>query len=658
LAETRAIPGLAELWERTRGDERICVAVVDGKVDTGHPAFAGAAITHLPGIGSQDGLHGAKVAHGTHVASLIFGQPHGPVPGVAPGCRGLSVPSFSNHRRATSQLEIARGIEVAAEAGAHVINVSGGQLSPQGDAHDPLARAIEYCRDNNVLVVAAAGNNGCFCNHVPAALQPVLAVGALDDDGQPLAVSNWGPSYRGHGILAPGANILVAGPGGQVIKRSGTSLAAPIVSGVAALLLSLQIQHRLEPDPSSIGALLVETADPCEFEDPGIGDGTGPCECFLSGTLNIGRAMSVVSKSFETVGQSTCGCGGDPSAGASSTAAPAITAASPPVASGVAQAGPAGPPQAAGGVWQSAAPEGHALSDGMVTSTAPNGPGAMPRVYALGTLGYDFGTDARRDTFKQLMAPVGVEGIVVPANPFDSRQMVDHLRAHPSEARSLIWTLNIELTPIYAIEAEGPYAHDVYEMLTRLLAGEVVSSDDPGYVERVAIPGRLPGRTVKLHSGQAIPVIDCEQLRGLYGWEVNRLVSAAVSAARAAPGSAADDIVASNLREFLTKVYYDLRNLGTTSADRALNFAATNAFQAAHTFAGALSEGRVLDTIYVEKSPFCRLDSDCWDVRLRFFDPENDRRARRVFRFTIDVSDIMPVTLGDVRTWTEAAVGY
>jgi hypothetical protein len=38
---------------------------------------------------------------------------------------------------------------------------------------------------------------------------------------------------------------------------------------------------------------------------------------------------------------------------------------------------------------------------------------------------------------------------------------------------------------------------------------------------------------------------------------------------------------------------------------------------------------------------------------LRFFDPENDRRARRVFRFTIDVSDIMPVTLGDVRSWTE-----
>ncbi len=101
-------------------------------------------------------------------------------------------------------------------------------------------------------------------------------------------------------------------------------------------------------------------------------------------------------------------------------------------------------------------------------------------------------------------------------------------------------------------------------------------------------------------------------------------------------------------------MYYDLRNLGATSHDRALNFAATNAFQAANTFASAVAAGMALDTIAVEKSPFCRMDSDCWDVRLRFFDPENSRRARKVFRFTIDVSDILPVTLGDVRSWSEA----
>jgi len=61
--------------------------------------------------------------------------------------------------------------------------------------------------------------------------------------------------------------------------------------------------------------------------------------------------------------------------------------------------------------------------------------------------------------------------------------------------------------------------------------------------------------------------------------------------------------------------------------------------------------GMELDTIEVEKSPFCRYGSECWDVKLKFFDPENGRRAKRVFRFTIDVCDRTPVTLGEVRSW-------
>ena len=59
-----------------------------------------------------------------------------------------------------------------------------------------------------------------------------------------------------------------------------------------------------------------------------------------------------------------------------------------------------------------------------------------------------------------------------------------------------------------------------------------------------------------------------------------------------------------------------------------------------------------LDSIEVEKSPFCRINSDCWDVILMFLDPENNHRAKKVFRFTIDVKDTVPVTLGDVRSWS------
>lgn len=276
-------------------------------------------------------------------------------------------------------------------------------------------------------------------------------------------------------------------------------------------------------------------------------------------------------------------------------------------------------------------------------------------VYVLGTLGYDFGSEARRDSFKQLMPPVAVETTLVPSNPYDARQMVDYLAQQASEASALIWTLNLELTPIYALEPVGPFARDVYAALTELMTGQVATESADQYVERVSVPGRLTARSVKLFSGQIVPVVEVGHTRGLYGWQVNNLVVAAVSAVKSQASQASEvseDSIRRSLHGFLRRVYYDLRNLGHTSRDRALNFAATNAFQAAHTFAQAVADGMELDTIDVEKSPFGRQDSDCWDVKLKFFDPENNRRAKRVFRFTIDVSDILPVTLGEVRTWS------
>ncbi|BAY99393.1 putative peptidase PatA homolog [Tolypothrix tenuis PCC 7101] len=111
-------------------------------------------------------------------------------------------------------------------------------------------------------------------------------------------------------------------------------------------------------------------------------------------------------------------------------------------------------------------------------------------------------------------------------------------------------------------------------------------------------------------------------------------------------------LVREALSNFLHRVYNDLRNVGKTSRDRALNFAATNIFQAAATFAQAIAQDRQLDIITVEKSPFCRLNSDCWDIRLEFYDPDSSRRGRKVFCFTIDVALIMPVTIGEIKSWS------
>lgn len=227
MTDLERVPGLERLWAQTTGDENILVAVVDGPVARDHPALAGATIDVLTGVWPAEGTATRPGRHGTAVASVLFGQPGSAVRGVAPRCRGLSVPAFSARRDKTSQLELARGIELAVERGAHVINVSGGQFSPSGESDDPLSRAVRLCAQENVLVVAAAGNDGCACNHVPASLPGVLAVGALDELGKPLAMSNWGPAYRDQGLMAPGENLLTAVPGGGTARRTGTSLATP-----------------------------------------------------------------------------------------------------------------------------------------------------------------------------------------------------------------------------------------------------------------------------------------------------------------------------------------------------------------------------------------------------------------------------------------------
>ncbi|WP_424100173.1 S8 family peptidase [Moorena producens] len=679
MSEIAKIPGIQGLWEKTKGDSQIVVAVLDGVVDQAHPCFDRARLKRLPTLVQGEAQPSGRMSsHGTHVASLILGQHGSPVQGIAPNCQGLVIPVFADEGRRLSQLDLSRAIEQAVNAGAHIINISGGQLTDYGEAEDWLQQAVRLCRDNNVLIVAAAGNDGCECLHVPAALPAVLAVGATDGQGQPLELSNWGQTYQNQGILAPGENILGAKPGGGTVRLSGTSFATPIVSGVAALLLSLQRQRGEEPDPQKVRTALLKTALPCNLPE---NDQRPRC---LVGEVNIAGAFTDLtgetmseSEELSTVEASGCGCDGtlesSPQLALSAEVTSAVdpTEAKPAVAASstetaVAPAQPTEVAVIASEPHSTQAPvtatsvstSNHqisAMSNTTANAITPSQPvqaSGGDIIYVIGTLGYDFGSEARRDSFKQLMPPYEIEGTQVPANPYDARQMVDYLEANLSEAKSLIWTLNMELTPIYALEPSGSFARDVYAAFQELLSGEVQAEDSEEYIERVSIPGRLTGRTVKLFSGQVVPVVEPVSPRGIYGWKVNTLVSSALEAVRGQQAEADDNQMRKSLSSFLNRVYYDLRNLGQTSQDRALNFAATNAFQAAQTFSEAVAAGMELDSIVVQRSPFCRMDSDCWDVQLKFFDPENNRRAKKVFRFTIDVSDLIPVTLGEVRSWS------
>lgn len=646
----------------TLGDPGVCVAVLDGPVDMGHPCFAGADITRLDTLVHDPAGPGPMSTHGTHVASVIFGQPGSPVPGIAPRCRGLIAPVFREGERRLSQLDLARAIEQAVQAGAHIINISGGQQSPEGQAEGVLGRALRLCEDSNVLVIAAVGNDGCPCLHVPAAVPSVLGVGALGADGTPLESSNWGEGYRSHAILAPGEKINGASPGGGTVLLTGSSFATPIVSGAAAVLLSIQVSQGRRPDPREVRRVLLDTALSCQPRD-------GPeCQRYLVGTLNIPGAYASITKGGMTVAnndtaQATFPAAGSPAAETDIPAAvmteadpasegpgPGVRSAADPATGGEAASQLSPPPVPAQVV------PAHAPSSGVVAAgDCGCGGGKKSYVFALGMVGFDFGTEARRDSFRQLMLPIerGEPPVQVPPNPYDVIQLYDYLEEHKSESTKLIWTLNLDLTPIYALEAELAYADDVYEQLRGALRNQVRPTTDNDYVSRVSIPGVLTNRTRRLFSGQVVPVVTVQH-RGLFSWSETQLIEAILEAVLRENPNAAQEQVRLTLRNFLDKIYYQLRNLGQNPSDRALNFAGTNAFQFTQVVAdGILSAKNVpggqnlyaLDTITVAKSPYCRMDSDCWDVTVTFFDPENDRRARAAYLFTIDVSDEMPVSL-------------
>jgi len=149
--------------------------------------------------------------------------------------------------------------------------------------------------------------------------------------------------------------------------------------------------------------------------------------------------------------------------------------------------------------------------------------------------------------------------------------------------------------------------------------------------ERVSVPARSTGGGTRLLNGSRLPVLRIDHPRGLYGWRTEQLVA--------------------GLQAFLVRVYHELRNPGLSSAHRALNYAATSAAQAAAVFQDVVGRGMQLETIEVEPSDSCRLNSDCWDVKLKFFDPENNRRTRLIYRFGVDVAESLPVSLGPPKKW-------
>lgn len=644
--------GVSALWRHTRGDDRICIAVLDGPVDFAHPCFADADLTPIRGQGAAGSLGGGSMGgqasrHGTHVASLIFGGHGSSIQGIAPRCRGVIDNVYGERDDGSvvpcSQLDLARAIVRAVGYGAQIINISGGQLDDGGEAQLHLTRAVQLCADNDVLLITSAGNDGCNCAHVPGAIPTVLVVGAMDRAGMPLDFSNWSDTYQDHGILAPGENIPGAAPGGGVALQTGTSFATAIVSGVAGLLMSLQLRHGGKTDSRAIRQAILHSAVSCDQQP------VADCRRLLSGRLNLPAAVSqlslgvVISMSEPQNPIESASAAGnrverylENGAAArqvgkeieSHEAAPAIS----PVQSPSPRVGAASPPPAPAAETpaKSATKSGCGCGGGCSTKP-PN------TVYTLGQIGFDFGTEARRDSFIQ-------QGVQHPGNPLE---LLAHLDENPWAAAAVTWILVQETTPVYAIQPAGAFAQEAYNRLRSFMRGQIEEG-----ISQVSIGGIEAGST-RLLNGQEVPLI-VPEIRSMYSWSTPALVEAVLGAR---PDNGQDcshyDQQAEEVGNFLDRVYYEISNLGVAPQERAINYAATNAYQVATVYRDAIKQSLKLDNIGVERSSVCRPGSDCWDVRLTFFDPsQRHEKAKEVYRFTVDVSERVPVTVGKVRRWS------
>lgn len=247
-------------WLNTHGSEEIVVAVIDSGIDFDIPQLASCMWVNKGEIpdngidddrnGFVDDIHGWDFRdndnssligsrlhwHGTFVASIIAAWPgDNAIVGVAPGVRIMDVRFLDSKNLFYGRdwKRFASAIDYAVENGARIINLS---IYTNGKPPAILGEAIRRALRRDVIIVAITGNDGEARVTYPGKYDGVIAVSATDPDDRLANFSNYGNEVT---IAAPGAKVTPLIPGGIAATKSGTSFAAPSVSAVLALILSV-----------------------------------------------------------------------------------------------------------------------------------------------------------------------------------------------------------------------------------------------------------------------------------------------------------------------------------------------------------------------------------------------------------------------------------
>lgn len=226
-----------EAWKETMGEREIIVAVIDQGIDTENPELKSNSLK-VKDMVESDGFGSVKIDHGNHTSGILGAKTNNGVgvSGIAPNVTIMPINAWDSLGKVRTEQSTADAIKYAVDHGARIISMSFGSngFAPEQEGDSAIVYdAIKYAYEHNVVLVASVSNFGADLPDYPARYKEVIGVGGINGDDV-----LWKDSNKGADIVAPGENVLSLGINGTYRNISGTSMAAPIVSGAAALILS------------------------------------------------------------------------------------------------------------------------------------------------------------------------------------------------------------------------------------------------------------------------------------------------------------------------------------------------------------------------------------------------------------------------------------
>lgn len=278
LPAINTLPG----WDINKGNQEVIVGVVDTGVDLTHSDLKDHLVEGF-NVVSQGNAPQDDVGHGTHVAGVISALVNNQegVAGMTWYNKILPV-KVLDETGAGSTYSVAQGIIWATDHGAKVINMSLGNYAEAQFLHD----AIKYAYDRDVVLIAASGNDNTERPGYPAAYPEVFAVAATDSSKQKASFSNYGDYID---VAAPGVNIASTYTNNQYAALSGTSMASPHVTALAALIRSVN------PLLKNTEVMEIMRQSASDLGTP------GKDNYFGYGQIDVAKALELASQDHQTL---------------------------------------------------------------------------------------------------------------------------------------------------------------------------------------------------------------------------------------------------------------------------------------------------------------------------------------------------------------------